>query len=409
MNMKITKTALHLFTLIFATFLVSQCKSKTKGEFNVTVKYKNLNRMMARDKTGRIDTGVTVTTTRIMLEEIPFGGDMTPVILDSVTLTKNNGEVELKGNGKEEAIFQLVVEKGPMLLLVNDEEDISIDIDLSKRDNYYTVSGSKASADLKEFIRQYSDKTLAVNNSFESLDSLKQLGASDSMVISGTQKKNTDLTALNTFLKNFINRSTHPALSLFALGWSSRSFPQAEFEKSLDDVVKKFPGHNTLKTLKSTYDLQKQQLAEQEKKQVQSSRIGKPAPDLTMPDAEGKTVSITSFRGKYLLVDFWASWCGPCRQENPNVVKAFNRYKDKNFIILGVSLDKEKEPWLKAVKDDQLAWTQMSDLKYWDSKAVEVYKFEGIPYNVLIDPQGNIIAENLRGFDLEKRLAQVLE
>lgn len=142
---------------------------------------------------------------------------------------------------------------------------------------------------------------------------------------------------------------------------------------------------------------------------MQSSRIGKPAPDLAMPDAEGKTVSITSFRGKYLLVDFWASWCGPCRQENPNVVKAFNQYKDKNFTILGVSLDKEKEPWLKAVKDDRLAWTQMSDLKYWDSKAVEVYRFEGIPYNVLIDPKGNIIAENLRGFDLEKRLAEVLE
>ncbi len=407
--MKITRITLHLFILIVAAFLVSQCKSKTKGEFNVTVKYKNLNRMMARDKTGRIDTGSTVTTTRILLEEIPFGGDMTPVILDSVTLTNNNGEVELKGNGTEEAVFQLVVEKGPMLLLVNDEENISIDIDLSKRDNYYTVSGSKATTDLKEFIRQYSDKTLAVNNSFESLDSMKQLGASDSSVISGTQKKNSDLTSLNKFLQDFIDRSTHPALSLFALGWSSRSFPQAEFEKSLDDVVRKFPDHNTLKTLKSTYDLQKQQLAEQEKKQVQSSRIGKPAPDLNMPDADGKAVSITSFRGKYLLVDFWASWCGPCRQENPNVVKAFNRYKDKNFTILGVSLDKEKDPWLKAVKDDQLDWTQMSDLKYWDSKAVEVYRFEGIPYNVLIDPKGNVIAENLRGFDLEKKLAEVLE
>lgn len=407
--MKITKTAFHLLTLIITALLLSQCQSKTKGEFTVTVKYKNLNRMMAHDNTGSIDTSVKITTTRILLEEIPFGGDMAPVILDSATLTKNNGEVELKGNGKEEAIFQLVVEKGPMLLLVNDEENINIDIDLSKRDNYYTISGSKASADLKEFIRQYSEKTLVVNNSFESLDSMKQLGASDSTMISGTQKKNSDLAALNTFLKNFIDRSTHPALSLFALGWSSRSFPQAEFEKSLADVVKKFPDHTTLKTLQSTYNLQKQQMAEQENKRVPSSLIGKPAPDLSMPDAEGKTISINSFRGKYLLVDFWASWCGPCRQENPNVVKAFNRYKDKNFTILGVSLDKEKEPWLKAVKDDQLAWTHMSDLKHWDSKAVEVYRFEGIPYNVLIDPKGNVIAENLRGFDLEKKLAEVLE
>ena len=128
-----------------------------------------------------------------------------------------------------------------------------------------------------------------------------------------------------------------------------------------------------------------------------------------MPDVNGKPVSLNSFRGKYVLVDFWASWCGPCREENPNVVAAYNKFKNKNFTILGVSLDKEKSAWLKAIKDDGLTWNHISDLKFWNSIAVPLYKIEGIPYNVLVDPQGKIIAKELRGPDLENKLAEVLK
>ncbi len=112
-----------------------------------------------------------------------------------------------------------------------------------------------------------------------------------------------------------------------------------------------------------------------------------------------------------MLVDFWASWCGPCRQENPNVVNAWKQFKDKNFTILGVSLDRtgEKDKWVKAIHDDQLTWQHVSDLQYWNSKAVETFKFESIPYNVLIDPQGKVIAESLRGAELENKLAEVLK
>jgi len=137
--------------------------------------------------------------------------------------------------------------------------------------------------------------------------------------------------------------------------------------------------------------------------------VGRQAPELTLPDTQGRPVSLSSFKGKYLLVDFWASWCGPCRAENPNVVQAYSEFKNKNFTILGVSLDKEKDPWLEAIRSDRLNWTHVSDLKYWQSKAVEVFQFQGIPFNLLIDPQGKIIAQGLRGDELESKLKEVLQ
>jgi thiol-disulfide isomerase/thioredoxin len=123
--------------------------------------------------------------------------------------------------------------------------------------------------------------------------------------------------------------------------------------------------------------------------------IGTQAVEFTQNDTEGHPVSLSSFRGKYVLVDFWASWCAPCRRENPHVVEAYQQYKNKNFTILSVSLDRQKENWLKAIKDDNLTWTHVSDLQYWDNAVARLYMIEQIPQNILIDPNGKIIARNL--------------
>jgi peroxiredoxin len=137
--------------------------------------------------------------------------------------------------------------------------------------------------------------------------------------------------------------------------------------------------------------------------------IGQPAPEIALPDTTGQVVKLSSMKGKYVLVDFWAKWCGPCRQENPNVVRVYHKFKDKGFTVFGVSLDRKKDDWLRAIAEDKLAWTHVSDLKYWQSEAAKTYNITGIPFSLLLDPNGIIIAKNLRGAALEKKLAEVFK
>ncbi len=181
-------------------------------------------------------------------------------------------------------------------------------------------------------------------------------------------------------------------------------------------IVSNIYGHSSLEEMKeglamldqalitSTYY---QKLSEKIAK-LETVAVGKMAPDFTMNDTEGNPVSLSSFKGKYLLVDFWASWCGPCRRENPHVVKLYAEFKDKGFDILGVSLDQKKDAWLKAIEEDKLTWNHVSDLKGWGNEAAKLYAVSGIPHTVLLDKDGKIIAKNLRGDDLHNKVAELL-
>lgn len=140
---------------------------------------------------------------------------------------------------------------------------------------------------------------------------------------------------------------------------------------------------------------------------LRSLAVGMPAPDIALPNPEGDTVRLSSLKGKYVMIDFWAAWCKPCRVENPNVVRLYNKYKDKGFEIYGVSLDRTKQAWVEAIKEDNLNWKHVSDLRYFDSEAAALYNINAIPATVLLDKEGNIIAKNLRGEALEEKLAEI--
>ena len=148
----------------------------------------------------------------------------------------------------------------------------------------------------------------------------------------------------------------------------------------------------------------KQQLDE-----MRALAVGQVAPDIVLPDPSGKTTKLSDLRGKYVLIDFWAAWCKPCRQENPNVVRLYNQYNSKGFEVFGVSLDRSREDWVKAIADDQLNWTQVSDLQYFNSAAAVLYQIQAIPATYLVDPDGKIIAKDLRGPSLEAKLAELFD
>jgi peroxiredoxin len=208
---------------------------------------------------------------------------------------------------------------------------------------------------------------------------------------------------LNNYILTTINESSNPTFIQFVLIQSLRLPIETSLILEYARVAAEKTKSENLKNFVTA-------LSNQVKINVPTTplSVGQPAPEIAMADPNGNIKTLSSLRGKYVLVDFWASWCGPCRAENPNVVSAFEKFKDKRFTVLGVSLDDDKGAWTDAIKADKLNWLHISDLKKWESTVVNTYQFEGIPYNVLIDTNGIIIAKELRGNALQEKLASIL-
>lgn len=200
-------------------------------------------------------------------------------------------------------------------------------------------------------------------------------------------------------LKNFVKTHPKSAVSGFVIyrDMNNQNIPVENAIEAASYLDKDF--------LKTKFG----KLATERLDAIKGSMIGGIATDFTQNDVNDKPVKLSSLRGKYVLVDFWASWCGPCRMENPNVVAAYNKYKDKGFTVLGVSYDQDKARWLGAIEKDNLTWTHVSDLKGWGNETARLFNITGIPANLLLDKDGKIIAKNLRGIALEEKLAEVLK
>jgi peroxiredoxin len=373
----------RLLSAIIALLIFTiACKPKKQGAFVVT---------------GNI---INAPGKKVMLMELPYSSTE-PVVLDSTSLGEK-GAFTLRANANEEGIFRIMLENGPDVILINDTKAIRLKMDVNDYSNY-VIEESPASKSLQTLFHTYRKDDSTLMSTFKQLDTLQRTPQSDSIVVVTKIKRDRDLEAMNNNIKKFIERSNSPAATYYAIGLASRTTPPEQLKPLVDKAAEKYNEHSGIARVKS---LLAQQLAT---KTPEYTLLNQQAPDLTMPDVNGKPVSISNFKGQYVLVDFWASWCSPCRAENPNLVQAYNKFKNKNFTVLGVSLDQDKAAWQQAIQKDNLTWAQMSDLKMWESVAINIYQFDAIPFNVLINPEGKIIAHGLRGEALERRLEELLQ
>jgi len=373
------KKFLPLIASVF--FLFSCSTSVQKGQFTVTGELKN------------------TPDQKIYLEELYFS-QKDPAVLDTSEI--KNGKFSLTALAPEEGLYRLRLEKSEAaFIFINDQPAIPFSSDLNSLSLENAKFNSPANYLLRSFMVDIEKQRKELEDKASILQQYKNPLPSDSTY----QVMQLDILDKQAkFQQNvlrYIDTTSNAVMALFSLGYT-RDIEPEKIETAVGGLTKRFPTNQAIATIVAQY----KQLIAQNKS---LPKIGGIAPDITMADTSGKAFSLSMLRGKYVLVDFWASWCGPCREENPNVVNAYQEFKNKNFTVLGVSLDKQKAEWTKAVEEDHLTWYHISDLKYWSSAAVAPYGIEGIPYNVLLDPQGKIIAMNLRGNDLKIKLSELIK
>jgi peroxiredoxin len=318
-------------------------------------------------------------------------------LVDSAILNAD-GEFKFHVASPDVDFYYIAAEQKTYPLIAQNGDELDFKADYANEAGAFDLTGSDNAEKLKEFNtissrygkiyldiqKEYQDKVSQDPGSKESLEK----------VLIPRFEKNMDDFAKETL--KFSEENKDNLAGFYAIS----SLDQTKYETQLlayaGSIKGKFPKTQAVQQFLKKMD------------NLNALSVGRVAPDFEMTSVDGKSVKLSQFRGQYVLLDFWASWCAPCREENPNVVKQYNTFKNKGFTVLGVSLDNNRDLWLKAIKDDKLTWNHVSELKQWDSQVVKQYNIEGIPMSFLLDKEGKIIGKNLRGQELEEILTRTL-
>jgi peroxiredoxin len=331
------------------------------------------------------------TETKLTISELTPNGLIT---LDTAKIEKD-GSFELTGKVTESVFAIINLQKGSVLLVLDSTSNIALSIDANNPEKF----GVKGSPDTEQL-----RKLLELNNTY--MQAMRNLETKYAQYLQTPPPPALQQVIRNEYDSIMQSRLTN--IQQFTLNQSSAlaayfatnfliSDPEYVY---FDKIDKQFYANNS----SSKYA----RVLHTKVENLRRTAIGEQAPDIVLNDPYGKSVALSSLRGKYVLVDFWASWCKPCRMENPNVVRLYNKFKARGFEVFSVSLDDNKDAWVKAINDDKLLWTHVSDLKKWSASVVPLYNIESIPYTVLLDKDGKIVAKNLRGEALSEKLAELL-